>query len=456
MLIAFLAIVALTGGASRDDVQSLIILRPAAALFLGFAFVGLTRDEAVGVRALFVMALAVVALAILHLVPLPWSIWTQLPGRDMIAAVDRANGLAGQWRPLNLTPDQGWNALFSLIVPVACLALAARITFRDHLSVLALVLALGGFSAVLGLLQMLGPNESPLYLYRVTNEGAAVGLFSNRNHQAIFLATLFPMLAVYASTNLRSEDAMKRRRIVAAGCGAVLIPMLLATGSRGGLLLGTIGLATVPLLLKSPQNLSPAKRGKKKKSIAAIVAVSATASLAIATIVFGRAEAFDRILRTSRFDELRAGLWSVTSDLVAHYFPFGSGFGGFAPIYQIAEPDSLLEAIYMNHAHNDWLEVAMTGGVPAIILCLLAILWWGKQAWRWFRIETNRTSHVILARLGVIIMAMLGIASLADYPLRTPLLACLFVIAAIWTCGNRRQGLRPDSAKPLDYSPRLL
>ncbi len=38
------------------------------------------------------------------------------------------------------------------------------------------------------------------------------------------------------------------------------------------------------------------------------------------------------------------------------------------------EPDALLRADYANHAHNDWLEVALTGGLPALLILAAACL----------------------------------------------------------------------------------
>ncbi len=55
------------------------------------AFVGLTRPFLVLLGALFLLPL-------LQLIPLPPSIWTQLPGRETAAQVDRLLGW-NVWRP---------------------------------------------------------------------------------------------------------------------------------------------------------------------------------------------------------------------------------------------------------------------------------------------------------------------------------------------------------------------
>nr|WP_253072639.1 hypothetical protein [Sphingomonas sp. H160509] len=51
-------------------------------------------------------------------------------------------------------------------------------------------------------------------------------------------------------------------------------------------------------------------------------------------------------------------------------------------------------------------------------------------------------SGALYARLGVVVTGLLAIGSIGDYPLRTPFLAALFAIAALWA-----SSLRPRSAR---------
>ena len=43
--------------------------------------------------------------------------------------------------------------------------------------------------------------------------------------------------------------------------------------------------------------------------------------------------------------------------LIAAYAPWGSGLGTFEQVFKLHEPDALLSPSYLNHAHNDWLEL---------------------------------------------------------------------------------------------------
>ena len=53
------------------------------------------------------------------------------------------------------------------------------------------------------------------------------------------------------------------------------------------------------------------------------------------------------------------------------FLPFGAGFGTFDPVYRRFEPDALLSTIYLNQAHNEPMQLAMEGGIPALALLLV-------------------------------------------------------------------------------------
>ncbi|MGK9626100.1 hypothetical protein O6382_24745, partial [Salmonella enterica subsp. enterica] len=84
---------------------------------------------------------------------LPPGLWQALPGRGEIATVDALSGLAGQWRPLTLTPVNALHGLVSLAVPLAVLLLASQLERTDLFRLLPLVIAIGAASGLVGLLQ---------------------------------------------------------------------------------------------------------------------------------------------------------------------------------------------------------------------------------------------------------------------------------------------------------------
>jgi hypothetical protein len=449
LLVALLTLVFLTGGASRGDVQSLIVLRPVSVLLCGLALWSLKWDDVRANRFVFGMAAAIFLLSLAHLLPLPPMMWKALPGRELLAEVDRVAAVGDVWRPIALIPSAGWNAFFSLFVPLAALMLGVQLAREQLFKLLPVLLGLGLFSGFWGLLQSVGDPQGPLYLYRVTSNGVAVGLFANRNHQALLLAMLFPMLAVYASVGIISEEQKRFRTGLAIASGVVLIPLLLVTGSRAGLVLGAIGLASSYALYRKPVISTP----KKRKGDArfdwripilgfVILAVSGIA------VIMSRAEALKRLAMSDRIEELRIQALETMMGMVWKYAPIGSGAGSFAEAFQIDEPNALLKPTYFNHAHNDWLEVVITYGLPGV--ALIAIGLFGL-----FRISLKNLSgglqngrDAAFARLGLVLIVFLAISSVVDYPLRVPALVCVFVIAILWLTGAEAKG----AGKPVGTS----
>lgn len=440
VLAALLLLVFLSGGGSRSDIASLAVLRPACALLLGFGLWGLSLAQLRRHRFVHGMAVAVVGLVLLQLVPLPPSVWRMFPGRELIADIDAAAGLGEVWRPLSLVPTATWNALFALIPPLAALVLATRLDDRDRWRIALLVIGIGLVSALVAVLQLGGDPEGPLYLYRVTNPGLAVGLFANRNHQAIFLASLFPLLAAFASAARPSPIDARLRTAAALAIGAFLLPLILVTGSRNGLVTMVIGLASIPFLYTMPGRVRGAAAGRRGYILRAVVAL-AVLVLVVATVVVGRAVAIDRIINATGVEEIRYRAWGAMFETGMAYFPVGGGFGAFADLFKIHEPDDLLTISQFAHAHNDWLEAMVTGGLPALLLLGIAMIAFFAMVARWWGSRGRHDGDVLLGGAGLWMMLIFAAASFSDYPLRVPSLACLFCVIVLWI-----SSLRPDRA----------
>jgi O-antigen ligase len=433
LLAAFLLLVFLTGGASRIDVQSLLILRPASVMLCAIALITLRKEHLAGRRWLLWGLVAIMLAALMHLIPLPPAVWQALPGRQDLIDVEQLVGLSGIWRPLTITPINGWHALASLFTPLATLLLALQLNRDDLFRILTLVLVLGLLSALFGLLQVIGDPRGPLYLYRVTNNGAAVGLFANRNHAALLLACLFPILAAYATMPTGTNAQQQRRRLAAAIIVIMLVPLILVTGSRSGLIIAMFALVAAALLYR--QSAAPVTDGKMSRvrnGVLAAIGVAAVVSLGFITYIFARAEAINRLLKGTGSEDNRADFWVISLDLFWKYFPAGSGSGSFVAAFEIAEPAAYLDSTYLNHAHNDWIEVAMTWGLPGVLFMAAAILMYGKRTLTIWRRKDGRYRPVVMARMASILLVIFAMGSFADYPLRTPAMMALFVIASIW------------------------
>jgi O-Antigen ligase len=434
ILALFLLILFATGGASRADVQSLVILRPVTLVICALACMTLRRDHLAGRGWLLGWSGVIFTLALLHLVPLPPSLWHSLPGRQDLLDVEQLSGLPDSWRPLTLAPLRSWQALTSLLTPFAVILLGIQLNRHELFRLLPLVIALATLSGLIGLLQVIGDAQGPLYFYEVTNKGWSVGLFANRNHAATLLACLFPMLAVYASLVNGKLKSVHISQMIAAAVAILLVPLILVAGSRSGLVSAVIGLGAAALLYRQRSNVRMVTRSKPErlKGLPAIGGSVVVVSLAFLTYFLSRAEAIERLLNLEAAEDERGDFWVISVDLFWKYFPWSSGSGSFVEAYQNAEPTRLLDATYLNRAHNDWAETAVTFGLPGIVILLAVGIAFGIRSYRLWRSQDESKQAVVYGRLASVMIAMIAIASTSDYPLRTPTMMGLFAIFALW------------------------
>ncbi|KQN00005.1 O-antigen ligase family protein [Sphingomonas sp. Leaf25] len=427
---ALLVTCALLGGSSRATVPGLLVLRPVIVLFLG-AFLLLPGAIAWrSVRVPLALLGAFAATMLIQLVPLPPSWWVALPGHAPLAPSLALAGDALTWRPISLDPDMTLNALVALLPAFTVIVGYAGLdpARRRALPVWLAGIAIG--SALLGLAQIASGGQGAAYFFRNTSFGLPVGLFANRNHQAVFLALAVPVLWFWART--ASAPAPVLRLSVALGATLLFVPMILMTGSRAGIMALAAALLLTPWLarLRLPRGMPRARRRLLLTALAAGALL--VAGLIAYTVVAGQALSLDRLNDMDGLSgEKRLRALPVLLRMLSDFFPFGLGHGAFEPAFRMYEPDALLMATYFNRAHNDPLEVAMSGGLPAIAVMGALLIWLATRllsAWRGSASDPTNA----LARLGGAVATGWLLASIADYPLRTPLAAAMFMLCCLW------------------------
>ena len=452
-LLSFLFLCLLGGGASRVDVASLLYLRPAAVLCIVAILITPGAIEFRRYRPLFAMLFALAAIIAAQLVPLPPETWLSLPGRERYAeAIALAGG--GAWHPISLVPDLTLNSLVALVVPLAALIGYAAIRLDQRAHLLRMLIVAGCASAVLGVLQLILGNDSFAYLYSVTHPWSPVGFFSNRNHQAALLAMLLPILAIWIRMPAADEQIRRTRFWTAILIGLFLVPVQLTTGSRAGMALTLIGLAAAALLGGRRELADASVRGRAllRRAILVILPIA----LAAVVIFFGRGLALQRLMGEDIQGDLRVEHTPLMLKMTADFFPLGTGFGTFDPVFRAYEPDASLDPRYFNRAHNDLIELLLNGGLPAALLLIAFLTWFAWSARAAFARLATRSPSLLLARLGAIMIAMMLLASLVDYPLRTPLMGVVFVIACGWLADRGGQRDRAPKAEKLRQNNGLL
>ena len=295
---------------------------------------------------------------------------------------------------------------------------------------------------LLGLAQRFqGPNSS-LYLYEITNFGSATGFFSNRNNFAMLLCVAIPIIWAVSHRLARREG---NGRLLAIASGTVMMAIvfvgLAVSGSRSGILLGMLALALSTAMIWSPSASRRSARGRR----------SLLAALGAALIIgqFGMIGLL-RIAETDALTEYRTQIARVTLRAAADYLPVGSGFGTFQAVYAMHETPATMISEYINHAHNDWLELWLEGGFPAAMLMAAFVILFFWQAARVWNPRGPYASHVLprAASIGVLVLLL---HSAVEYPLRMPALACIFaLLMAIMLTSPRSD----DSTKRRKQPPR--
>lgn len=414
----FLVIALLFGGAARQGLWSDAVVQLASLPMLVWSLV---RLFSIPVHRSMVWPLvilcAIIALPLLQLIPMPPRLWAVLPGRaDFLTAYHLAE-LGDPWLPLSLDPQATTHSLFSLLPAVALFLSMLTLDVAEKRALVPVLLGVALTSVLVGLLQISGAN---LYFYAITNEGMAVGFFANGNHNGSFMACAIAFCAAWILRRRQSDATPLRAGLAAAMLIALIIGAGLV-GSRAGLgLAAIVGVLSLAMLFRS------ASRGRPLGRLWMV----GFAVAAVFLVLFGLAGWSKRsVQQRDLIDDLRWPVAAVTLQAARDYMPVGTGFGTFVPIYQMSAPRTHLQERYVNHAHDDWLEIALEGGAPAL-LCLAAFLiWYGFTSFRiWFH-DRVRGLDVLYARAGSIAVLLLLLHSVVDYPLRSVGVMMLFALS---------------------------
>lgn len=444
LFIAFLAVLWLSGGASRGDVTGQAVVRAAAWLALVAGVLGFTKVELHGCRTVALLMMAVIAIPLLQLVPLPPSIWSRLEVGELYGSSILDQQV---WRPLAMSPGATLNALSSLIVPMTTLFLMTGLAHEDRNRIVHVLLVMVVLSVLTGLLQLSGGGFfNPLINYPA---GSVSGTFANRNHFALLLAIGCMIVPLWALTR---RDQAGWRLPVGIGLALLVALTILASGSRAGMLLGALALILAPLIVR--EQVARLFRGLPRWAMPTAIGIVIASAIAIIALSFysGRAESINRLASADIDGDMRNLGLPAAIEIAKAYFPFGVGVGGFDAAFRIVEPTEILQIYYFNHAHNDWLELVLESGVLGLAVAGAAILWWLAASVKVWPRSMSVSQARVNGRFGSAALFLIMLASIVDYPARTPLIMAIAVIAALllaWGTKALGKDSLPDGSRPL-------
>lgn len=361
-----------------------------------------------------------VALPFMQLVPLPWELWTQLPGHAQRAEILTEIGMAGAWQPLTMAlAETAYSAVVALIMFGFLIAMLL-LQPADIRRLLLIVLAVMGVGAAIGVIQF-ATNAPLLQFHRVAHRDAAIGFFANKNHMSLALVCLVPI--VYELWIRGARERMRQPTYLGL-FAAVLIPLVVATNSRAGLLLALVALFICVLQIY---------RGKKWH-LTAGVGVAATVLTILVLAVPNVRDMVDRFGDTQSYGRLEILTHSLP--LAERFWAFGSGIGSFPMVYESMEKLAWVFPFTVNHAHNDYLEIVIEAGIPGALVAVLNILAAGFATFSWLRrrntAQGERRDELNLMGAGALIIALFAVHSFVDYPVRrVGTLAILMIALAL-------------------------
>jgi O-antigen ligase len=321
----------------------------------------------------------------LQLVPLPNALLGALSPESLRlwSAAERVASLAGVGppsanHPISVDPATTSLQLFRLLAYIATF-FAAMLLVRRNRHRAALAFVLGG-AAVFETLY--GVREAALQRYAIwgwANKlifNRVTGTFVNPNHFAHYAAIVLP-LGVYLSAQAWRDAApagaplrlrvvrLFEKRLLRFGCGLIVafacLVAILVAQSRGALVAAVGGFAIVGAIASGPRH------ALRRAALIALAGIS----LAIVIAAFLG-------LNASRFQEPevatlggRAIPVKAAFELWKRFPLFGSGLGTFVDVSSMTGaggPDILI-----NHAHDDYAEIAATTGIAGFLAALVPL-----------------------------------------------------------------------------------
>jgi len=413
----YLALCLLLGGTSGSNWANLVLQLGAIPLGFWALATRAPAERTTSGRALIALLSLLFLLVGLQLVPLPPALWTYFAGRGDVAAAFELMGQPLPWLGVSLAPDQTLGSAMWLLPPSVILLAILKLG-ADRRIMLSWVLIGATLAAILlGTLQV--TNGSRWYLYEDTNYGAMTGFFANANHMATLLLVSTPFAAaLYIRARRRSSSAQKSSALL---MGSAIAPVFLGIGLIINNSLAGLGLMTPA----AGASLLMIWRRTRRISrwwwlLFALMGAASTA------VVFSAPLGNDLTQTSSpTYQITRYYSWPRTFAAAVDFAPLGTGLGTFVNVYPRYEDPVQVEMTYMNHAHNDYLEVALETGLPGLVLIVIFFSWWIRRT---LSIWRDADADGVFEQAATIASAAILAHSLVDFPLRMTAISAVFAL----------------------------
>jgi O-antigen ligase len=301
------------------------------------------------------------------------------------------------------------------------------------------VVVFAALLALYGLVETATGLDQILWWKKTYGQGTVTATFMNRNHLAAFLSmSLLMGMGYFWSLWLNTQKDQERGRVgrsrqieervknlglkgLITGLSIlILVFTLLATASRGGNLSALAGLVLMAGLILS--------RSAMKKGVFSF------SMLIFVMVALGSFWAGDQLWERLRYEPLekieaeadlnRPALNRDTWAMLKDYPVLGSGFN----TYQYAFTRYAVHSLpYVDHAHNDWLELAAETGWAGLLVILSGLVLAVYQLLMAVK-KTSNPFNQAMGFVGVSVLVTISLHSLVDFSLHKPANAILLAM----------------------------
>ncbi|HEX8709853.1 MAG TPA: O-antigen ligase family protein [Pyrinomonadaceae bacterium] len=355
------------------------------------------------------------------------------------------------WQALSSDPYETQLAGWKLLAFILTLGLLLRYTSTPQRfrALLYLVIGIGVASALFGITRQAAQHQAPGFIFPYVRLDSGYAQFVNRNHFAFLME-----MALGLVLGMMAGGGVRRERLLLYL--AALVPLwsaLVLSNSRGGIFSMLCQLILLALLSGTVRRRVDSQPGRefarlgRARSLASSLVVRIVlmtlllTALSVGVIWIGGEQLVNRFetipdevvagATASRAGVSRADVWRATLLMIKEHPLAGIGFGGYwaaVPLYHDASG-----RMTPRQAHNDYLEVAASGGIIGVLL----LGWFVFDLLKRVRQRLASADPLRRAACFGALIGLFGIAvhSIVDFGLHLSLnmLVCLALVALATT-----------------------
>ncbi len=368
--------------------------------------------------------------AALQLVPIPaaWAAWLGVPEPFV----------PGPFAPTHPAPQKAIVALMTFGVAFVVYYAITRV-YRSRGQIRRLIgvlITVGAFEAFYGLVEWGRGSGQVLGHVKRAYVDVATGTFVNRNHYAAYLAMTLCLAAAAAidaidrsSRRTKSKDGVFEKAVIVGFVVMLGMGAMFAAGSRAAPICFVVAAGVIGFVYQ---------RDRIPKRIWPALLLFAVCLFAF--LMWIGAEPLNprwaHLTEEARMADSRPRVYAACLGVFAHAPILGTGLGSFADAFAIYRPAQILA--YYDHAHSDYLEIAIETGFVGFALFYGGVIAAFRRAVRAVRDRQSRfaRTRALGALAGVL---AIGLHGLVDFNLSVPAnLVTAFALLAIAVTASER------------------